>query len=367
MLELGLSEATLYGRSETFEKALLASVESGAVSLAAMVGYNLANLLGGFHLATEPAIEAADRAIEAAEHVGARKLLAMGWLAAGQAHGSAGRRSASLRAADQARRAAPDDPEIEALALGMCAAWSALISESAAAAAHDYMSSLDRLVALPFRTATSPWYWGALVAAMQDPEGLGAGVSEELRQMGDVPGFGLIESATAAIVAGRRGDTDEVDRALVGVESFAKRYPEMSERAVAMRALIMRVIAEAALIYDWGTPIDWLRDAAAVFDGAGLDAASRSCGALLRQAGAPPRRRGRARSEVPEELSSFGVTAREVDVLALLAGRLTNREIADRLSISPRTVKSHVERLLAKTGRRDRVELGELAAEVGLG
>jgi DNA-binding CsgD family transcriptional regulator len=60
-------------------------------------------------------------------------------------------------------------------------------------------------------------------------------------------------------------------------------------------------------------------------------------------------------------LERFGVTKREHEVLLLLGGRLTNREIADRMTVSPSTVKSHVERLLAKTGRRNRIELAELA------
>ena len=62
----------------------------------------------------------------------------------------------------------------------------------------------------------------------------------------------------------------------------------------------------------------------------------------------------------------FGVINREGQVLALLGERLTDAEIADRLVISPGTVKSHVERLLAKTGRRDRHQLGELARSVDL-
>ena len=56
------------------------------------------------------------------------------------------------------------------------------------------------------------------------------------------------------------------------------------------------------------------------------------------------------------------MTAREADVLALVAEGRANREIAERLFLSPRTVEKHVERLLAKTGVARRAELAAWAA-----
>lgn len=44
----------------------------------------------------------------------------------------------------------------------------------------------------------------------------------------------------------------------------------------------------------------------------------------------------RAVGEVPPDLSALGVTQREAEVLTLLCEQLTNREIAERLTISPR-------------------------------
>jgi predicted ATPase/DNA-binding CsgD family transcriptional regulator len=60
-----------------------------------------------------------------------------------------------------------------------------------------------------------------------------------------------------------------------------------------------------------------------------------------------------------------GVTEREAEVLAAVAERLRNREIADRLFISVRTVESHISALLRKLGVTDRAALVEVGAEVG--
>lgn len=49
----------------------------------------------------------------------------------------------------------------------------------------------------------------------------------------------------------------------------------------------------------------------------------------------------------------------------LVADGLTNREIAERLFLSPRTVEKHVERLLAKTGVQNRSQLVARAARRG--
>lgn len=53
----------------------------------------------------------------------------------------------------------------------------------------------------------------------------------------------------------------------------------------------------------------------------------------------------------------FGLTRRELEILPLLAQRLTDSEIADRLSISPRTVMNHVASILGKLGLKSRREV----------
>lgn len=72
----------------------------------------------------------------------------------------------------------------------------------------------------------------------------------------------------------------------------------------------------------------------------------------------------RSASQPPEP--GLDLTDREREVLALLVEGMTNAQIADKLSVSPSTIKSHVSNLLSKLGVASRTEATALALRQGL-
>ena len=109
-------------------------------------------------------------------------------------------------------------------------------------------------------------------------------------------------------------------------------------------------------------PCPTLRADLAAHEQAGDVLLARTCRDLLRRAGAPTPRT-RAGASWPPRLRARGITAREAEVLGLVAEGLTNAQVAERLFLSPRTVDTHVANLLAKTGARARTQLRVWAGE----
>ncbi|GAA2639992.1 ATP-binding protein [Paractinoplanes durhamensis] len=164
----------------------------------------------------------------------------------------------------------------------------------------------------------------------------------------------LFMLVAGAVLAGRDGDGERAER-LMG------EFDEVSEPYPLGRHLGLRLAAEAAVTDGWGRPAPWLRAAEQHFHTAGNPRVADACRALLRRTGetVPQRRHGVA--AIPSSLRRAGVTAREYQVLELLAERLTNQEIGRKLFVSPRTVETHVARLLSKTGLADRTALARHA------
>jgi DNA-binding NarL/FixJ family response regulator len=71
-------------------------------------------------------------------------------------------------------------------------------------------------------------------------------------------------------------------------------------------------------------------------------------------------------SDDPDPAPLSGLTARELEVFTEMAAGSTNKEIAQRLHLSETTVKTHVVRVLAKLGLRDRTQAVIFAYERGI-
>jgi len=75
---------------------------------------------------------------------------------------------------------------------------------------------------------------------------------------------------------------------------------------------------------------------------------------MLLAAAAAPGQSGPGQSGPGRPAPPDGLTHREVEILGLIARGLTNPEIAGRLYLSRHTIKTHINRIFAKTGSRDR-------------
>lgn len=160
-----------------------------------------------------------------------------------------------------------------------------------------------------------------------------------------------------AVLAGRAGESAAAVHAVN--EALEVGAPYLTGRHMGLR-----LVAEAAIADGWGNPVGWLRAAEGYFHERGVPAVASACRALIRSTGAAVGQRRNGAADVPPALRSAGVTVREYEILRLLTERLSNREIATRLFLSPRTVEKHVASLITKTGQQDRIALGEFGATI---
>ena len=79
-----------------------------------------------------------------------------------------------------------------------------------------------------------------------------------------------------------------------------------------------------------------------------------------------PRPRGAGFARNDAALRTLGMTAREAEILALLASGRSNKELARSLGISPNTVKTHIARIYEKLGVARRIEAIEKARALAL-
>jgi DNA-binding CsgD family transcriptional regulator/tetratricopeptide (TPR) repeat protein len=251
----------------------------------------------------------------------------------------------------EAIEVAPADVHVRASADGRCRATLALLDEDLERA----WAHLDAGAGLLLGKADAPaapflGLW-PLLGAVLGKDAASAAARVGSAHMTSHRLVACLLGYASAILAGQAGKAADAEAA------FAAADAQLGPLLAWYQQYARRLCAQAALADGWGDPVAWLREAAAYFQARGDDRIAAACRALLRRAGAPvPRRRADA-AGLPGRLRALGVTGREAEVLGLLAGGLTNREIAERMFLSPRTVEKHVASLLVKTGVRRRAQL----------
>jgi DNA-binding CsgD family transcriptional regulator len=144
-----------------------------------------------------------------------------------------------------------------------------------------------------------------------------------------------------AILAGRAGDESRATGLAAAADADLQHYPVWAD-------LARLCAAGPALAGGWGRPRPWLETAAGVFGQHGIEPLAARCRQLLDG----PR---------PSRWARLGITDRQADVLRLVATGISNKEIAARLHLSPRTVEKHVENLLRITAAQSRTQLVAIA------
>jgi DNA-binding CsgD family transcriptional regulator len=355
--ELGTVDLLDTMRTDRLESARRAAVETGVPATEALVDFHLAEALVA-RGRTGEGRKAAMRAIALARRLGS-SILAPAQLTLARSYAHELDVDRMEEALAGARVAAPDDPAITAGEWGRVRAMLAVHQADPEAARAALDRAVDVLRTLPGHHFPQWGLW-ALLHALADLR-TGAAAAAEA---GAAPGCGtrfnrsLLQVAAAVRMGGDAPDAAEA-AFTAGVADLAG-YVD-SEWLVHM---VGWLVAPAALAGGWGDPVAWLQAAVRWFADHGYPQLATACRTQLRDAGAPVPRRGRGVSPVPEELLASGISSREVDVLWLLGRSLSNRDIADALVLSPRTVEKHVASLLRKTGTAGRAGLVTLAARL---
>ena len=342
--ELGTIDQLRTESVDRLEQARELASAQGALALTATLDLQIAAGLNKQFRAAE-ALAAARRCEEASRRF-RLATLPIALIFQATAHAIRGEREAMEAAIAAATALAPDDPDVLGCAWGHCRATFSLLADDLAEAHAQMTTGAEFLLSSP-ATMAPPFLgtWVLLTAALgRDAESAATRIRAAQSTRHRVVGSQL--SYAEAVLAGRRGAADDA------IVLFAGADGEMGPLVAWYRHYARRICAQAALTDGWGEPVGWLREAGVYFADRGDDQVAAACRNLLREAGAPVPRRRAGEQQLPGRLQALGVTEREAEVLRLAALGLGNREIAERMVLSPRTVEKHVEHVLAKTGQR---------------
>jgi DNA-binding CsgD family transcriptional regulator/tetratricopeptide (TPR) repeat protein len=342
--ELGTIDQLRTESVERLQQARELAVSQGALALTATLDLQIAAGLNKQFRADE-AMQAARRSVDASRRFHLATL-PMALIFQATAHAIRGETPDMEARIAEAVSLAPADQDVLGCAWGHCRATAALLATDLEAAHAQMAAGADLLLSSPATIAPPFLGLWPLLGALLDRRAQDAAARVRAAHGTRHVVVAALLGYADAILAGRRGDHEGADAA------FAAADRQMGPLVTWYRQYARRLAAEAALADSWGDPVAWLREAAAYFAGRGDDRVAAACRGLLRAAGAPVPRPRTADGELPARLRALGVTGREADVLRLVAQGLGNREIAERMFLSPRTVEKHVASLLAKTGLR---------------
>jgi DNA-binding CsgD family transcriptional regulator/tetratricopeptide (TPR) repeat protein len=360
--ELGFLDILAIGRRDRLQAVRDLAVASGALGTAAHVNYFLAI----WHLdrgEPERVIPLAREASGVARRFKMQQLTALAVSIEGVASGRLGRREEMEALFAEAQALVGEEPAVTGLAWSTGRAVCTLIGEDRRRTLECLDTAMGHLRNAPWMANPERGLW-ALLRTIDDrgPGTTGAAARGEVEASGvAIHHMNAAFLALAEAVAhGRAGRKEEAELAFDAAEAALEPVPWW-------RNVARRIVAEPAISDGWGDPVTWLREALPDFEERGQDRLAAATRSLLQKAGAPMPRK-RQDDQVPSDLREYGISRRELEVLILLAEGLQNKEIADRLYLSPRTVERHIANMTAKTGLRTRSELIAFAARnAGIG
>jgi DNA-binding CsgD family transcriptional regulator/tetratricopeptide (TPR) repeat protein len=338
--ELGTIDLFTTERTDRLALAAQLARDTGALITGANIDYHFGLLLL-VRYELDPALETLERCAQAARRFRLELLLPSALALIAAAHAFAGRRAETERFSEQAVLAGGGDVNVK-VSTCIARACLALAEEQHrhALAELEFAADLIKESAL---TITSPYYGlRALLRTIEDQDSETAYKEAVAAGAQVVAANRFLLGQAEAIALGRAG------RAAEATAIFTRSDAEIASHSW-FRYMSRRLVGEAALRDGWGHPLIWLEEARSFFQRAGLTQVAQACAQLLNERPAAGR-----------------LTEREVEVLRVMAGGKTNRQVAAELHVSERTVDRHLSNIYTKLGVTSRVAAAAFAMREGL-
>ncbi|MBV8756422.1 MAG: AAA family ATPase [Deltaproteobacteria bacterium] len=352
LYQIGIVEMFRSYRVDTLLRAQAEAERLGAAATTTHLDLEISAALEAQHR-HEEARARCERCIEMAGALELRGVEAVAHAFIAIIEASRGSRRTMEAAIQRASAVGGDDAELNGALWGDARAIASLATEDRSRAVDELREAAAIYATAP--ASVLPRLGAALLTVVDAVEGREPDYDAATgATMLNAQGAGYVACAEA-VMLGRRGLHAEARAAVDRADQHLVNCPWY-------RNVMHRLVAEAALQDGWGEPVTWLTEAAAYFEDCGNERLAAACRTLLRRAGSRVARPTRGARSLPASLREAGVTQREAEVLALLGEGLTNREIAERLFLSERTVEQHVAWLKQKLGTRTRAQLAIQAA-----